>query len=382
MALFDRRIIPSQLSHARNLAAPVVAALVFALSLASCSARSLRQPDIPPLAGHPAHEVPRVDLLHLSPEMKQFAARYAEAGEGDASKAWRLTYAALDPYLLGFQYDPGITLPADEAFQARRGNCLTFSSLFVAMARAAGLPAWYQEVRIPPKWSAVNETLLVSKHVNAVVSERGEEYVIDVSRRQKKPNEETRRLSDSEAEAQYYNNLGADALVHNDLATAHAYFRAALETRSGLAYVWSNLGVVYRRNGQTSDAMFSYETALKLDPRQAVALNNLYTLYADEGDVEAAAALEARVERNRRDNPFYLLHLAEIANEEQRWADAIELLKRAIRLDATEYRFHYALAQSQYSAGFTDAARTSIDRARQLAPANLADGPLALPDGS
>ena len=40
-----------------------------------------------------------------------------------------------------------------------------------------------QEVIVPPEWSAVNETLLVSKHVNAVVSEWGSRYVIDVSRR-------------------------------------------------------------------------------------------------------------------------------------------------------------------------------------------------------
>jgi hypothetical protein len=85
--------------------------------------------------------------------------------------------------LLDFDYDPQVTLQADEAFAARTGNCLTFSSLFIAMAREAGLEAWYQEIAIPPKWRAVNDTLLVSMHVNAVVEDNGKRYTVDVSRR-------------------------------------------------------------------------------------------------------------------------------------------------------------------------------------------------------
>jgi tetratricopeptide (TPR) repeat protein len=375
--------VPRLLRSLRR-AAPLaaIAALAIALSLAACAPAPLRQPDVPPLAGQPVYDIPRVDLLRMSPEMEQFVEQYAKSDRAHTGKAWHLAYAALDPYLLDFDYDSGITLPADEAFRSGRGNCLTFSSLFVAMARAAGLEAWYQEVRIPPKWSAVNETLLVSKHVNAVVREHGQEWVIDVSRRKKKDNDETRRMSDSEAEAQYYNNLGADALVEEDLPTAYAYFRAALRAQPGLAYIWSNLGVVYRRNDQAADAILAYETALQYDPNNAVALNNLYTLYTDEGNLDSAAKLEIRVERNRRNNPYYLLYLAEIANEEQRWSDAINLLNRAIKIDANEYRFHFAMAQSQYFAGNSEVAHQSLDRARELAPANLPEGPLTLPDGS
>jgi Flp pilus assembly protein TadD len=184
-----------------------------------------------------------------------------------------------------------------------------------------------------------------------------------------------------QAEAQYYNNLGADALVDFELSTAYAYFRKALETDPNEAYVWSNLGVVLRRNGQTDDAIFAYETALKIDPDLNVALNNLYTIHEEDENFEAAQQLERRVERNRRKNPYYLHHLAEIANEEQRYSDAVTLLNRAIRIKENEYRFHYTLAQSQSLSGNPEIAEASLDRARQLAPPNLRTGPLTLPDG-
>jgi tetratricopeptide (TPR) repeat protein len=360
--------------------AAVLALLSIALLLGGCATTgNIDAPPIPPLQGRTPIVIPDVDLLAVSPEMLDFTDRFARAGQDDEGKAWMLAYAALDPYLLDFEYDPLVTLPADEAFRARRGNCLTFSGLFVAMAREAGLRAWYQEVQVPPKWSAVNETLLVSKHVNAVVSEHGMRYVIDVSRREPQGFERTRRLSDREAKAQFYNNLGVDALVENDLAVAHAYFSKSLETHPDLAYVWSNLGVVFRRNEQNADAILAYRTALKAEPDQTVALNNLHDLYSETGNLAAAAEIAERVERNRRKNPYYLHHLAEVASEEQRWKDAIDLLNRAIRIEEKEYRFHYSLAHAQYHAGEVETARLSLERARELAVSQPSAGPLNLP---
>jgi Flp pilus assembly protein TadD len=126
--------------------------------------------------------------------------------------------------------------------------------------------------------------------------------------------------------------------------------------------------------------MTAYRFALQLDPDQTVALNNLFLIYEEDGNLKSAATLQKRVEKNRLQNPYYLHHLAEVANEEQRYSDAIGLLNRAIRMDENEYRFHYTLAQSQYYAGDAEIARASLDRAKQLAPAKLQDGPLTLPD--
>jgi len=278
-----------------------------------------------------------------------------------------------------FEYDPRVTLTAREAFRTRRGNCLTFSNLFIAMAREAGLQAWYREVEIPPEWSSVDDTLLVSMHVNAAMSDDGDQYVIDVSRREEKPGDRVRRLSDREAEAQFYNNLGADALVANDLALAHAYFRKALATEPRLPYVWSNLGVVLRRNGQTADAMLAYETALQLAPDNTVALNNLYTIYDEDGISDKAASLQARVERNRQRNPYYLHYLAELSAEQHDWQEAIAYSRRAIRLKRDEYRFHYTLAQMQYQAGDRAAAESNLAVARLLAPPSVNPDELTLP---
>jgi Flp pilus assembly protein TadD len=357
-------------------------ALLGAVLLAACSLTTVHEGRIPPLKGQPEVAVADVDPLWLPTDGRSFVRQYAGPEVAAGNRAWSLAYAALDPYLLNFDYDPLRTATAEEAYRDRAGNCLSFSNLFVAMAREAGLDAWYQEVAVFPEWSSVNDTMFVSKHVNAVVAERGREYTVDVSRRRNRGGERTRKLSDAEAKAQYFNNLGAQALVDDDLALAHAYFRKALETQSGLAYVWSNLGVVLRRNGQVDDARGVYQTALQLDPQQSVALNNLYLIHTETGDEAAAEAIRRRVERNRRRNPYYLNHLAEVALEEQRYTDAIGLARRAIRIDGSEYRFHFTLARSQFLAGQPEVARASLGRARELAPRTPGGLELALPDGS
>jgi tetratricopeptide (TPR) repeat protein len=300
--------------------------------------------------------------------MKQFIANYAPEDMPSGRKAWNLAYAALSPMLLSFDYDSTLTLTAADTFDRRTGNCLGFSSMFIAMAREAGLKAWFQEVKVPPEWTNVNETLLVSMHVNAVVQDAWSEYVVDVTGAKRTEWVRIRKLSDAEAEAQYYNNHGADALVKNDLARAFANFVKAIRIAPDTSYIWSNLGVVYNRNGQLEDAKQAYYAALEIKPAESVALNNLHRIYVEEGDLVRAEKLQSRVERHRRKNPYYLHHLSAQAVEEQRYEAAIKLLNRAIKMNGSVYQFHYALARSLFLSGDNKAAQQSLDRAIQLAP--------------
>lgn len=336
--------------------------------ISACAVQTQRTTAIPPLENQPHVEIENVDLLGVSASMKRFIGNYAPKDMAKGRKAWNLAYAALDPILFNFDYDPSLTLTAADTFNRRAGNCLSFSNMFVAMAREAGLKAWFQEVKLTPEWSNINETFLVSMHVNAVVQDARSEYVVDVSGAKRAKWVRIRRLSDAEAEAQYYNNYGADALVKNDLATAFAYLVKAIRTAPDTSYIWSNLGVVYNRNGQVEDAKRAYAVALEINPAEIVALNNLHTIYVHEGDLVRAEKLSSRVERHRLKNPYYLHRLSSQALDERRYEDAIALLKRAIKLDKEEYRFHFTLAHSLLLNGEKDAALQSLGQAKQLAP--------------
>ncbi len=338
------------------------------LLLGACATQTNRPTPIAPLLNQPEYQVEDSGFQSVSPQMETFLDHFIRKHERLDQRAWNLVWAVTDRNVFDFYYDPSLTLTSTETFRRRAGNCLSFSSMLVAMARQSGLQAWYQEVQIPPLFSTSNNTLLISMHVNVVLKGKKDEWVVDISGRARTSSRRIRKMNDKQALAQYYNNLGADALTEEQLGKAYAYFVKAIETAPEEPYLWSNLGVVYSRNDQVEKARQSYLAALNLDSNQSMAANNLYLIYEKEGNVEEAQKLQAQVDRHRRKNPYYLYYLSSLAFEDGRYKESTKMLKKAIKLNENDYRFHYELARSLVSAGDNHAAQLSLERAVQLAP--------------
>jgi len=345
------------------------------LLLGACASQPtlLKQPA--PLRGYTVPTVSEPNFSQISPAMLDFLDQYVEQQRGREEATFSLVWAATDQNLRRFDYRPELTLPPTETFDQKAGNCLSFSAMFMMMARHLGLKAWYQEVEVPQQWSNNNDTLLVSMHVNVVIESTRSDasWVVDVSGMDNSRYRLQRRIRDSVVLAQYYNNLGVDALTQGDLGRAYAYFNKALETEPGLHYLWSNLGVVYSRNEQLDDAMQAYLAALKLDSGSTMAANNLYLIYEKTGNLQAGAELQKRVEKNRRKNPYYLAHLSTVAYDEGRLEESRELVEKALKLQQNEYRFHYQLARTLAREGKRLEAEASLQRALELAPADAAE---------
>jgi tetratricopeptide (TPR) repeat protein len=342
--------------------------ILLALLPAACASVHTTVSTLPPLQNQVPVEVPAFNFHAVSPPMEEFLDQYVPKVSSTDRQAWDLVGSVTNRDVFPFEYDASLTQSSEQTFASHKGNCLAFSSMLVAMARHRGLKAWYQEVEIPPQWSSVNNTLLVSKHINVVVEGKFGQWVVDVSGERAAVTSKVKRITDAEALAQYYNNLGADALLTGELATAYAYITKALQTRPRLAWLWSNLAVVYSHNGQRDDAAATYLAALELSPNNAVAANNLYLIYESEGKHEAAQKLLYKVERHRRNNPYYLYHLSELAFDEGRYEESREMLEEAIGINRNEYRFHYELARLLATEGNLVEAQASLDRALELAP--------------
>ena len=138
-----------------------------------------------------------------------------------------------------------------------------------------------------------------------------------------------------------------------------------------MADSWVNLGVVLGRNGQLDDAATAFRTALEIDSFEYSAVGNLYEVYLAQGDQKSADELEAKVERYRRNNPYYLLQLGEEALVENRFEESTKLLQRAVSKKSNDHLLYFALANSQYLSGEPAAAESSLARARELAPQDM-----------
>ena len=116
-----------------------------------------------------ADEVPTVDLLSVSDEMAAFIA--AEVGDVRVPAVkFRRMFKGLnrDGYFKA-NYIADSTRTAAETFHHKTGNCLSYTSMFIALAREAGLDANFQIVRVPPNWDADSGYLIRYTHVNVVL---------------------------------------------------------------------------------------------------------------------------------------------------------------------------------------------------------------------
>ena len=349
-----------------------VVLLAGVLMLGACAIKPAVDTRLPPLDGAaPIEQVADVDLLAVTPEMEAFLERYILPYENPQTRLNMLTLAITSSGVLGFDYDDTRTLSAAEAFRTRTGNCISFANMMVALAREAGLEASYQEVRIQPIWTSREDTLLITKHINVVVSSPRYSYVVDISGVRISEHDRRRIIADLDAKTLYYSNIGAEALIGNQLPTAWAYLSRAIDMESRLTDPWVNLGVVYARNDQLDAAELVYQTALQIDPSDSSAMSNLYEVYLVQENVNAAADLEKKVERYREKNPYYLMMLSEESLEMGRYEESIRLLQRALKKKDDDYMLHFAMAKTQYLSGDTVAAQNSLHRVRELAPEKL-----------
>jgi Flp pilus assembly protein TadD len=372
-------------------ARPLVAPLV-ALALGCASAPS--RPDRVPIrldelrAGTPlgvAEDPPALveeeAVLAVSPEMEQFLRTHVAQKADRATRVRQLAQAIVDEDRFGLRYDE-TTRTASETFRTRRGNCLSFSNMFVAMARRVDLDVAFQEVDVPPDWSFREDAFVLNRHVNVVVEPRPRahrlgslvrsaatqgERVVDFNMDDFRTTYDRRAISDARALAHFYNNLAVERMQTGDVRSALAYFRKATGHDALFSPAWTNLGILYLRQGHPDHAEAAYLQALEADGNDLVAMSNLAHLYERQGDERRAAGYRRRVADHRRRNPYYRLQLAREAFLAEDYDAAIRHLNYAVRKKKDEDQFCFLLGLSYAKKGDEREARRWLSRAREVA---------------
>ena len=161
--------------------------------------------------------VPDPGLLEVDEGMRAFVAEHVGDARTDRERLRRLLDGMVTSGLMSIDYDDSATKTALQTFHDRVGNCMSFTSLFIVLAREAGLQVTFQKVAVPPMWQADSDLIILNDHVNALVREKFEKRVIvDFNATEQKGNYETEPVSDTYAQALYFNNIAMDALREGD----------------------------------------------------------------------------------------------------------------------------------------------------------------------
>lgn len=312
-------------------------------------------------------EVEAGDILAVSPDMLIFLDEHVDREGNQNERLAQLLFAIIgeDRFLLS--YDDS-TRTAESTFESRRGNCISFTNMFIAMARNIGLNASYQEVDIPPDWSMTGETYLLSQHVNALVDMRSAlSRVVDFNTIDYNTKNEMRVISDQRARAHYYNNIGVERMLAGETSVAYANFRQSLNEDISFSSAWVNLGILHRREGYPGYAEAAYLEALDYNRSDLMAMSNLASLYEEEGKPERAEYYLSKVRSHRMKNPYYRYQVANTAFNDGDYKEAISNLKMAIRQRQDEDQFYYLLSLSYLMSGDKDEAERWMEKAEEVA---------------
>jgi Flp pilus assembly protein TadD len=298
-----------------------------------------------------------------SPEMERWVEELLRTHLGDSGlRKLQILQDALFSADFHFAYDTQFTLTAAQAFASRRGNCLSFTTMFVAMARSAGIPAFLMSVRREPEVDRDGSLVVVNRHV--VAGYRGamsEVHVFDFYLTTSGPYIQERTIDDLTATAMYHVNLGGDAIRRGELDRAVRHLNIATTLAPDWAPGWVNLGVAHYRQGDVEAAFADYQRALDAEPGNPSALGNLAFIYREQGrEREADVALRAAAQQTT--NPFTLIAMADVEMARGSWGAAGRRLRKAHRWYPGEPEVY--LAQARLAERRGDPARAERFRSR------------------
>lgn len=305
--------------------------------------------------------------FHASPEMVEWA-KIKLAPNMTNSPDVRLQVlqkAFFEPGEFEFEYDQARTLTAEEAFAARNGNCMSFTSLFIALSRSVGIPTFLVSVKRQPDVEMDEGLVVVNRHVVAGFRAPTRIYTYDFYVSSSKQVAGHQVIDDILASAVYHTNIGGLAIRQGDLDGAVHNLEIASILAPQWAPAWVNLGVAYMRLGEEEAAFDALKNALDAEPGSSSALTNLSRLYRAQGRMEEADhAMRAAAEGTR--NPFTLITMADAETLRGDYDKARQYLRRARWWYPKEPYVYDALARLAEVEGDADKAQRYRKKAANL----------------
>lgn len=294
------------------------------------------------------------DPFALSAEMKRFVHVEIKQQLRDQGPALGLVSALYRRRQVALEYDASMTRNAIEAFDARKGNCLSLVIMAAAFAKELGLQVTYQSVAIEELWSRVGDIAFLNGHVNLVLGQPAIDATpgYDAARRVTVdfvPGEDiarlhTRAVSENTIVAMYQNNRAAEALARRQVDQAYWWARAAILRAPEWPSAYNTLAVLYLEHGNLQESAQVLERLLQHDPRDRPALANLASVDERLGHDEQAAALRTRLAQLEPYPPYHFFQLGVAAMRRGDYQAARSLFAWEVDHAGYDSEFHFWLA--------------------------------------
>jgi tetratricopeptide (TPR) repeat protein len=292
----------------------------------------------------------REDPLDMDPAMEQFIADKVGFGLLPTQRLRLLVDAIFQNKELNFSY-ASISRSASETFKNRNGNCLSFTLLFISMARYLGLDARFCEVNIPPEFTKRGDSVILINHLKPVVFIMGKAYAIDIFPTIVPLGMDGQIVSDERGLAHFFSNRGVVELGNKNYELADLYFTKALELDPTTVGAWINMGTARFQTGKLEESERCYKKALALSPKNPAAMNNLANIFEITGRNKEAFNMKKKVQQFREKNPYYHFDLGLQAYQHGNYEKALAHFRLAAKINSRDNTFYFEIARTYAQIG-------------------------------
>ncbi len=321
---------------------------------------------VPPLETSPP------DLLEMHPAMPSFTATAIGTQPTTVARLKSVLKALADEDYFFDSYAADATQTAAKTFVEKRGNCLSYTAMFVVLSRLAGLEVNFQVVDVPPAWTAGSDYLVRSTHINAVANNirmsRNErlDLIVDFNTMTDTERYSARQISDAYANSLFLANLGVQQLQAGQNLEGFRYLRAGIELEPNNIDLWINLAAFYATHQAPKQAQAAYLKALRIDPSSRAVHAGLGRTYEKLNRPHLAQRHTDLARQYQAKNPYYHFSVAQRALHQADYAYALKAVNRALQLSSTEGSFHYLKAIALQHLGDANGAQRSLNKAQRL----------------
>lgn len=356
-------------------AVPVLAAVVAAVVGSCASGRQIayEPADLRAELRHRLGQERAATLVvpfEIGPELKRLAREVTAGATGNPAKLEQLALALGSPAELRLHYDAEVTAAAEETLRRGGGDCLSLTSLFIGMARSIGLPVFFVDARGVQDVTVEGDLVLDRRHVVAGYGPAPGFTVVDFERVSTGP-AAYRVLTDIQALARFYNNLGYVALKERRDSEALAHFETALDLDRTYAAAHNNAAIALLRMGRTPKAEEHLILALRHEPNYAAALLNLAGVLERSGRIEQAETARAHAAAVRVRDPLWRMLQGQEALARGDAVTAVREFRVATKLDERLAGAWLGLAEAYAALGDRPRALQASERALRLAPQDV-----------
>ncbi|KQV87482.1 MULTISPECIES: tetratricopeptide repeat protein [unclassified Roseateles] len=322
----------------------------------------------------PSVHIDAQEALALSPAMKRFAE--TEMASEIRNKGLRdgLIDALYTKGRLQLDYDAENTRTAAEAFEAKRGNCMSLVLMTAAFARHLNMPVRFNSVFLEESWTRSNGIFFVAGHVNislarplavgrTTVFGDPELLTIDFLPPDQVRGHRGRVVDESTILAMFLNNRAAEALTVGKVDDAYWWAREAIRTDARWLSAYNTLAVLYRRKGLMDRAEATLRLVLDREPLNTQAMSNLVLVLSDTGRREEALVYSNQLAQIQPIAPYKFFDEGLAAMRAGEYAAARQLFRKELARAAYVPEFHFWLGLANYGMGDVSGARGEIAKA-------------------